>query len=333
MKTTLKQLAAGAVAALSIGLMAAPALAADTIRIGSFLSVTGPASFLGDPELKTLELYIDKLNEDGGLLGKQVELVHYDDVGDAAKARTFANRLLRQDRVDIIVGGSTTGATMAAVPLIEQAGVPFISLAGAETITTPVKKWVFKTPQSDRQAARRVLIDMKERGLTKIGLISGTGGFGASGRNVTKEIAGDMGVEIVADETYNPKDTDMTSQLTRIRGTEGVQAILNFDFGQGPAIVTRNYDQLGIDLPFYQSHGVASDSFLELAGDAANGLRLPASALLVADKLPESDPQYQVLNRYKNDYEGHYDESVSTFGAYAYDGLQLAIRAIKQAGS
>lgn len=333
MKTTLKQLAAGAVAALSLGLMTAPALAADTIRIGSFLSVTGPASFLGDPELKTLELYIDKLNEDGGLLGKQVELVHYDDVGDAAKARTFANRLLRQDRVDIIVGGSTTGATMAAVPLIEQAGVPFISLAGAETITTPVKKWVFKTPQSDRQAARRVLMDMKERGITKIGLISGTGGFGASGRNVTKEIAGEMGVEIVADETYNPKDTDVTSQLTRIRGTEGVQAILNFDFGQGPAIVTRNYDQLGIDLPFYQSHGVASDSFLELAGDAANGLRLPASALLVADKLPESDPQYQVLNRYKSDYEGHYNESVSTFGAYAYDGLQLAIRAIKQAGS
>ncbi|MBF1802316.1 ABC transporter substrate-binding protein [Alloalcanivorax profundimaris] len=332
MKRTLKQLAAGAVTALGLTLATVPAQAADTIRIGSFLSVTGPASFLGDPELKTLELYIDKINERGGVLGKQLELVHYDDAGDASKARTFANRLLRQDRVDLIVGGSTTGATMAAVPLIQQAGVPFISLAGAETITTPVKKWVFKTPQSDRQAARRILMDMKERGFTKIGLISGTGGFGASGRNVTKEEAGNFGIEIVADETYNPKDTDTTAQLTRIRNTDGVQAILNFDFGQGPAIVTRNYAQLGIEIPFYQSHGVASDSFLELAGDAAEGLRLPASALLVADKLPESDPQYEVLNRYKSDYESRYNESVSTFGAYAYDGLQLAVQAINMAG-
>ncbi len=111
MKRMLKQLAAGAVTALGLTLASVPAQAADTIRIGSFLSVTGPASFLGDPELKTLELYIDKINERGGVLGKQLELVHYDDAGDASKARTFANRLLRQDRVDLIVGGSTTGAT------------------------------------------------------------------------------------------------------------------------------------------------------------------------------------------------------------------------------
>ena len=154
------------------------AQAADTIRIGSFLSVTGPAAFLGDPELKTLELYIEQLNDNGGLLGKKVELVHYDDAGDASKARTFVTRLLRQDKVDLIIGGSTTGATMAAVPVIEQAKIPFISLAGAETISTPVKKWVFKMPQSDRQAARRVLTDMKERGFPcRISMIHGNTGL------------------------------------------------------------------------------------------------------------------------------------------------------------
>ena len=309
------------------------AQAADTIRIGSFLSVTGPAAFLGDPELKTLELYIEQLNDNGGLLGKKVELVHYDDAGDASKARTFVTRLLRQDKVDLIIGGSTTGATMAAVPVIEQAKIPFISLAGAETISTPVKKWVFKMPQSDRQAARRVLTDMKERGLSKIGLISGTGGFGASGRNVTLEEANKMGIDVVADETYNPKDTDVTAQLTRIRNTDGVQAVLNFDFGQGPAIVTKNYKQLGIELPFYQSHGVASDSFLKLAGDSAEGLRLPATALLVANTIADSDPQHDVVTHYKKAYEERYQGSVSTFGGYAYDGLQLAVRAVKKAGS
>ena len=109
---------------LAGALLAAGCLAQEPIRIGSFLSVTGPASFLGDPELKTLELYVERLNAAGGVLGRKLQLAAYDDGGDAEKARTFAKRLLEQDKVDVIVGGSTTGTTMAAVPLVEQAGVP-----------------------------------------------------------------------------------------------------------------------------------------------------------------------------------------------------------------
>ncbi|WP_100639093.1 ABC transporter substrate-binding protein [Marinobacter salexigens] len=326
---------AGKFAAIAAaGLLAMNAQAAEPIRIGSFLAVTGPASFLGDPELKTLEMYVEKINKEGGVLGRQLELIHYDDAGNASKARNFASRLIRSDRVDIIVGGSTTGATMAAVPMIEQAKVPFISLAGATVITMPVKKWVFKTPQSDRMAAERILQDMKSRGLTKVGLISGTGGFGSSGREQTLAVIKEMGgVEIVADETYGGSDTDMTAQLTNIRGTDGVQTILNFGFGQGPAIVTRNYAQLGIELPFYQSHGVASDGFLELAGNSAEGLRLPASPLLVPESLPDTDPQKPVVEAYKSEYEARWNSKVSTFGAYAYDGLMLAVEAIEKAGS
>lgn len=307
--------------------------AADPIKVGSFLSVTGPASFLGDSELKTLEMYVERINEAGGVIGRPLKLVHYDDAGDASAARNFASRLIRSDRVDIIVGGSTTGTTMAAVPMVEQARIPFISLAGAVVITDPVKPWVFKTPQSDRAAAERVLQDIKSRGLTKVALISGTDGFGRSGREQTLAIADDMGVEIVADVTYSPTDTDMTAQLTRIRNTAGVEAVFNFGFGQSPAIVTRNYSQLGIKLPFYQSHGVASDRFLELLGDAGEGLRLPASPLLVPDSLPDSDPQKAVVQSYKTLYEKRWDMQVSTFGGYAHDGLMIAVAAIEKAGS
>ena len=307
--------------------------AAEPIKIGSFLSVTGPASFLGDSELKTLEMYVESINEAGGVIGRPLKLLHYDDAGDASAARNFASRLIRSDRVDIIVGGSTTGTTMAAVPLVEQARVPFISLAGAVVITDPVKPWVFKTPQSDRAAAERVLRDIKSRGLTKVALISGTDGFGRSGREQTLAIAGDVGVEIVADVTYSPTDTDMTAQLTRIRNTADVEAVFNFGFGQSPAIVTRNYSQLGIKLPFYQSHGVASDRFLELLGGAGEGLRLPASPLLVPDSLPDSDPQKAVVQSYKTLYEKRWNMQVSTFGGYAHDGLMIAVAAIEKAGS
>ncbi|GGY67888.1 ABC transporter substrate-binding protein [Marinobacter zhanjiangensis] len=324
---------AGVVAASLTASVLMSAQAAEPIKIGSFLSVTGPASFLGDPELKTLEMYVEKINEEGGVLGRQLELIHYDDVGNASNARNFAGRLIRSDQVDIIVGGSTTGATMAAAPLVQQAGMPFISLAGAVTIVSPVQEWVFKTPQSDRMAAERILWDMERRGFDKIGLISGTGGFGASGRKQTLEVAGEYGIEVVADETYGPSDSDMTAQLTNISNADGVDAVLNFGFGQGPAIVTKNYAALDIDLPFYQSHGVASDAFLDLAGDAAEGLRLPASPLLVPAALPDDDPQKAVVQGYKEAYEERWDSRVSTFGGYAYDGLMLAVQAIEAAGS
>ena len=315
--------------ALSAGLQAQT----QPIRIGAFLSVSGPAAFLGDPEQKTLELYVEKLNASGGLLGRKLELVAYDSAGDAEKARGYVKRLIEQDKVDVLVGGSTTGETMAAVPLAEAAGVPFISLAGAVVIIEPVKKWVFKTPHTDRMACEKVFVDMRARGASKAALISGAGGFDRSMRAECLKVAAKYGVEIVADESYGAGDTDMTAQLAKIKANGSVQAVLNAGFGQGPAIVTRNYRQLGIKVPLYQSHGVASKQYVKLAGDAAEGVRLPAAALLVADTLPNADPQKKVVVSYKSEYEGHFKQEVSTFGGHAYDGLMLATEAIRRAGS
>jgi branched-chain amino acid transport system substrate-binding protein len=311
---------------------AAAAPAQEPIHIGSFLSVTGPAAFLGDPEQKTLELYVEKINAAGGVNGRKLKLTVYDSAGDAEKARAFAKRLIEQDKVDLIIGGSTTGETMAVAPLVEQAQIPFISLAGAVVIVEPVKKWVFKTPHSDRQACERIFVDMKARGATKIALITGPGGFDKSMRGQCMGVAKKHGIEILADESYGAGDTDMTAQLTKIKNTNGVQAVLNCGFGQGPAIVTKNYRQLSIGHPLYQSHGVASKAFIQLAGGAADGVRLPAAALLVADSLPGSDPQKKVVLAYKNEYESRFKSDVSTFGGHAYDGLMIAVDALKRAG-
>jgi branched-chain amino acid transport system substrate-binding protein len=311
---------------------AVPASGQEPIRVGAFLSVTGPAAFLGDPEQKTLEMYVERINASGGVIGRKLQLVVYDDGGDADKARTFTKRLLEQDKVDIIVGGSTTGTTMAAVPLVEQAQVPFISLAGAVVIIEPVKKWVFKTPHTDRMACEKIFADMQARKLGKVALISGAGGFDKSMHAECLKVAGKYGVEVVADESYGAADTDMTAQLTKIKATPGVQAVLNCGFGQGPAIVTKNYKQVGITVPLYQSHGVASRDYIKLAGDAAEGVRLPAAALLVAYILPDSDPQKSVVVPYRRDYEAKYKSDVSTFGGHAYDGLMIAVDAIKRAG-
>lgn len=313
-------------------LTAVTAFAADPIKIGSVLSVTGPAGYLGDPELKTLQMMIEDINKKGGVLGRPLELVHYDDGSDASKANGFGKRLIEDDKVDVLVGGTTTGSTMSIVPLVEKAGVPFISLAGAVVIIEPVKKWVFKTPHTDRMAAEKVFEDMKKRGFTKVALLSETSGFGQSGRKETEGVAGKYGITLVANETYGPKDTDMGPQLTKIRNTPGVEAVFIFGLGQGPAIVTKGYKQLGITLPLYHAHGVASDEFIKLAGPASEGVRLPASALLSPKNLPANDPERIASETYTKAFTAKFKTDISTFGGHAYDGLNIAVDAIKRAG-
>src|SRR5215208_4054456 len=327
--------AIGRVIASALGLatiMAAGDVLAD-VKIGAVLSVTGPASFLGDPEKKTLEMYAADINAKGGINGQPIKLVIYDDGSDPNQARTFAIRLIEEDKVDALLAGSTTATTMPIITLAEENQVPLINFAGAVQAVSPAKKWNFKTPHTDLMACEKIFEDLKKRNLTKVALISGTDAFGKSMRDQCMTVTGKFGIEVLHEETYGPRDSDMTPQLTNIKGKAGVQAVINPGFGQGPAVVTRNYRQLGITLPFYQSHGVGSKQFIELAGPAAEGVRLPAAALLVADKLPDNDPQKKVVVDYKKTYEAKTGQPVSTFGGHMYDGLMILVEALQRAKS
>jgi branched-chain amino acid transport system substrate-binding protein len=322
---------AAAVAIAAATVLSHPASA--QVKVGAVLSVTGPASFLGDPEKRTLEMYVDQINAKGGVNGQKLQLIVYDDGGDANNARTFATRLVEEDKIAVMIGGTTTGSTLAMIPVFEDAQIPFISLAGAIQIVEPVRKWVFKTPHTDKMACEKIFADLKRRNLTTIALISGTDAFGKSMRDQCVAVAPKSGITIAHEESYGPRDSDMTPQLTNIRNKAGVQAVVNPGFGQGPAIVTRNYRQLGIGLPLYQSHGVASKQFIDLAGAAAEGVRLPAAALLVADKLPDRDPQKPVVMNYTKEYQQKTGQPVSTFGGHAYDGVMILVQAMQRAKS
>jgi len=318
---------------LSVLGFAATANAKDSIKIGALVAATGPASFLGDPELKTLELYVEKINAAGGVLGKDIKLVPYDTGANPKKATTFVKRLINQDEVVAIIGGSASGETMAVLPFVKKAKIPLVSMAGSIKIVEPVQKYAFKTPATDRMACQKIFEYLKGKQLTNIALISGNGGFGKSMRGQCKDVAEDYGIKIFADETYGPKDTDMTAQLTKINGDTSVQAIVNPGFGQGPAIVTKNFKQLGMTQTLVQSHGVASKKFIELTGDASEGVIVASPPVVIASLLEDSDPIKKVALDYIKDYEGKYNAPVSTFGGYAYDALHLIVHAIETAKS
>lgn len=309
------------------------AQAAEPIRIGAILGTTGAVSYIGDPEAKTLEMLVDQVNAKGGVLGRPVKLIVYDDGGDSAAARTHANRLIEGDKVDAIIGSSTSGASLAILPLAERGEMPLISLAGAEPIVVPARKWVFKTPQTDRMAVLRTFDDMKARGITRIALLTGTDGFGKSGHDIAAEIATANGMTILLDEVFFPKDVDMGAQLAKVRNTAGVEGVLVIGAGVAPAILTKNYRQLGLTLPLYHSHGVASQSFIDMAAGAAEGVRLPAPAMLVADDLSPSDPQREVSLGYIRAYQDRYGKPPSPFGGYAYDAFNMLVDAITRANS
>jgi len=320
------------------GLSLATAIAGGDVRadvkIGAVLSVTGPASFLGDPEKKTLDLYVADINAKGGVSGQPIKLVVYDDGGDPNQARTFAIRLIEEDKVDALLAGSTTATTMPIIALAEENQIPLINFAGAVQAVFPVKKWNFKTPHTDLMACEKICDDLKKRNLTKVALISGADAFGKSMRDQCLTITSKYGIEVLHEETYQPRDSDMTPQLTNIKGKAGVQAVINPGFGQGPAIVTRNYRQLGITAPLYHGHGIGTKQFIELATPAAaEGVRLPAAALLVADKLPANDSQKKVVVDYKQTYESKTGQPVSTFGGHMYDGLMILVEAMGRAKS
>jgi len=231
------------------------------------------------------------------------------------------------------VGPSTSGSTLAILPKVEEAKVPLVSCAAAKKIVDPVKKWVFKTPQSDELAVRKIYQHARKAGIRKIAIITASDAFGAAGREELKALAPGFGITVVADEVFGPKDTDMTAQLTKIKGTDA-QAIMCWGTNPGPAVIARNRIQLGIGTPLYMSHGVASPKFIELAGAAnADGILLPAGRLISEPQVPAGQAQKKILASYIREYETKFKQPVSTFGGYAYDAIMLVVQAMKNGKS
>jgi branched-chain amino acid transport system substrate-binding protein len=322
----------------AFGLIVSPALAfKGTYKVGAVFSITGRTSFLGDPENKTALMLAEEINNAGGINGKKLELIVYDTEGDATKANLAVKKLISKDKVCVVIGPSLSGTTLAVLPVAEQNETPLISCAASYKIvhnaeTGKPYKWVFKTPQTDTMAVEAIYTQLKKRGLNKIAIMSVTSGFGASGRGELIKLAPKYGMTIIADEKYGPKDTDMTAQLTKIKGL-APQAIVNWSVGPTQVVVLRNVRDLGMtSIPFYQSHGFGSRKNIELAAGAAEGVFCPLGACNIAELLPNNHPQKKVTMKYHKDYMAKYNEPLSSFGGHAWDALYMVKKALSAVG-
>jgi len=321
-----------AIAACIIALSVTTAFAAGTIKVGALLAVTGPASFLGAPEAKTLEMLVNEINARGGINDNKVELVIKDTGASPEKAVSFAKQLIEEEKVFAIIGPSTSGESMAIKNIAEEGKTILLSCAAAEPIVKPVAKYVFKTPQMDRDAVIRIFQQMKKMGISKIGVLSSNTGFGKAGKDQIEKLAPDHGIQIVVNEVYDKAATDLTAEVTKVKAAN-VQAIVNWSIEPAQAIVIKNARQIGMSAPIFQSHGFGNINYVKAAGAAAEGVIFPAGRLLVADVLSDKNPQKKLLESYKKEYEAMYKEEVSTFGGHAYDAMLILERGIKEGGT
>jgi branched-chain amino acid transport system substrate-binding protein len=312
-------------------LAAAPAHAAEPIKVGALLAVTGPASFLGAPEARTLEMLVEELNAKGGLAGRPVKLIVKDTGASPEKAISFAKQLIEEEQVLAILGPSTSGESMAVKPIAQEAKTVLLSCAAAEVIVNPIAPYVFKTPQNDSDAVVKIFERMKALKISRIGVLSSNTGFGKAGKDQIAKLAPKHGIEIAVDEVYDKAATDLTAEVTKLKAAN-VQAILNWSIEPAQAIVIKNARQLGLTVPIFQSHGFGNIGYVKAAGAAAEGVMFPAGRLLVAEALPDRHPQKAVLVSYKKAYEAKYKEDVSTFGGHAYDAFAILVDAVKRVG-
>ena len=329
----MKTVALAVVSILCILMMtASPVLAADTIKVGAILAVTGPASFLGAPEAKTLQMMTEEINKKGGIMGKKIDLIIKDSGASPEKALSFAKQLIEEDKVLAIIGPSTSGETMKIKNVAEEGKTILLSCAAAEVIVNPVAKYVFKTPQNDSFAVIKIFDQMKKMKISKIGVLSSNTGFGQAGKAQIEKMAPQHGLQIVANEVYDKAATDLTAEVTKVKAS-GAQAIVNWSIEPAQAIVIKNARQIGFKGPIFQSHGFGNIKYVQAAGPAADGVIFPAGRLLVANELPKSNKQKAVLMAYKKDYERRFKEDASTFGGHAYDAMLILTKAIEKAHS
>jgi branched-chain amino acid transport system substrate-binding protein len=328
------------IAVLVLCCVALPALAAEPIKIGAFFALSGPAANIGMPTKLVAQMVVDKINKEGGINGRPIELIIGDNESDPAKAAVIAKKFIFSDKVTAIIGPTQTSEGMSVKKIVEEAGVPTFMTVGGDPVIMGgnfgAYTYVFKSPQRSSTAVRKLYGYLKAKGLTKVALFTNSDSFGKDGLGWLEKLAPEFGITLAAKESFGPSDTDMTAQLTKIKNA-APQAIVTWTIGPVGSIVAKNKAQLGITIPLFQCHGLPDPKYIELAGKGSEGDRMPATKLMVGGALPDSDPQKKVIAEFIHLYQDVYKHDkefpINTHSGYAWDAITIVANAMEKAGT
>ncbi|MBP5997690.1 MAG: ABC transporter substrate-binding protein [Azonexus sp.] len=292
------------------------------LNVGVTLSATGPAASLGIPEKNTIDLLPKTI------AGQKVNYIVLDDASDTTTAVKNARKLISENRVDVIIGSTTTPNSLAMIDVAAESETPMIALAASARIVEPMddkRKWVFKTPQNDAQMATAIVEHMTSNNVQTVAYIGFSDAYGEGWWSGFSKIAEARKLKLVANERFNRTDTSVTGQVLKVLAAKP-DAVLIGGAGTPAALPQRSLKEKGFKGIIYQTHGVANNDFLRVCGKDCEGTLLPTGPVLVAAQLPADNPVKKSASEYVNKYETAYGPgSVTAFGGYAWDaGLLLA---------
>jgi branched-chain amino acid transport system substrate-binding protein len=300
-------------------------------KIGVVICLTGAQAALGVPEQNALKLYETQINKEGGIEGHRVQFIIEDDESLPAKSKEMFTKLVNQEGVTAVIGTSFSGGTAAMTEEAQKGKIPLIGLSATTSLTHPVKKWTFRTPPTTQMVVERELTYLqKNLKFKKVAVLYDSGLFGTEGYETIKASAGKYGIEVVGAESYGTNDPDMTAQLTKIKSTPA-QALIVWGTGPAPSIIAKNMQQLAMTIPYLGSHGIANQTFIQLAGDAANGVVFPAGRMLVPSSIPEDSDWRTVVDEFKQDYKAAYKTEANTFAGHGWDAALIMTDSMKRA--
>lgn len=317
---------------VALGLAFAAGAAHAQLKVGVTVSATGPAASLGIPERNTVELMPKEI------AGQKVTYIVLDDASDTTSAVKNIRKLISEDKVDVVLGSTTSPNSLGMIDVAAEAQTPMIAWAASSRIVEPVddkRRWVFKTPQNDSHMSTAIVSHMTSNNVKNVAFIGFADAYGEGWYEQFKSVAEARGIKIVANERFTRTDTSVTGQVLKMMAAKP-DAMFIAGSGTPAALPQKTLKERGWSGKVYQTHGVANNDFLRVCGADCEGTLLPAGPVLVAEQLPDDNPVKASAMTYIKAYEAaHGKGSVSTFGAHAWDSgvmLQAAVpEALKKA--
>jgi branched-chain amino acid transport system substrate-binding protein len=298
------------------------------IKIGVTVSSTGPAASLGIPEKNAITLLPKEI------AGKKVEYIVLDDASDTNTTVTNTRKLISEEKVDAIIGSTTTPNSLAMLNVIGEGKTPTISLASSNRIIEPMdanRTWMFKTPQTDTMMATAIAQHMADTGKKSVAYIGFNDALGEAFLTEIAKFAELKKIKVVAVERFSRTDTSVTGQVLKILAAKP-DAVVVGGSGTPAAMPPKALVERGFKGAIYHNHGVANSDFLRVCGKECEGTYLPTGPVMVPKQLPDSNPIRKVAQEFVAKYEAAYGPgTVAAFASYAWDAGLLLQHAIPEA--
>jgi branched-chain amino acid transport system substrate-binding protein len=298
------------------------------IRLGVNLDVTGYGAWLGEPELRAVQLFAEQVNGRGGIDGHPLDLVIYDNESNPEKSSSNAKKLIQRDKVTAIIGTAITATSNAAKSVAQEERVVTYSLSGSYE-PTYADSFTFATWVHTSGMVETIYDYFVKKGIKRVAALCATDSTGQTWLDEANKSAKKYGFE-VASERFNVKDVDVTAQLAKLKASNP-QALIVGVSGAPNAVVAKNFNQMGFKIPYVTGHGNISDTFLKLMeGNEPETLLLPGAYYIVWRELPDTFPQKKLMKEFADAFQKKFKKEADVYAVVAYDAARVIAEGMRQ---